>query len=502
MNHSMPAPEYLSLYTAAQVRELDRVAIEAGGISGATLMTRAGAAAWQLLQTAYPDARSLVVVCGTGNNGGDGYVVARLARQAGLQVLVLQLGDAGKIKGDALTARAVWLAAGGRVDAFDIRLLSGADVLVDALLGTGLERPLAGEWQAAVAALNAVACPVLAIDIPSGLHADTGALLGGAVKADRTLTFIGRKRGLYTGQGPEYAGQVSFDDLQVPAEVFSRVLSDIRLVTGIPLGKLARPRARTAHKGHHGHVLIIGGDHGMAGAVQLAGRAALRVGAGLVSFATRPEHAAAIAAACPELMGRGVATALDLKPLLARATIVVIGPGLGQSTWSLDLLSGALEASQPLVVDADALNLLAREPVKREDWVLTPHPAEAGRLLQAATAGIASDRFAAVRLLAERYGGVAVLKGAGTLVCTADQPLQLCAGGNPGMATAGMGDVLSGVIAGLAAQGLSLAQAAVAGVCVHNRAGDRAALQGERGMTAGDVIDELRPVMHMAGGAA
>jgi hydroxyethylthiazole kinase-like uncharacterized protein yjeF len=484
------------LYTAAQVRELDRIAIDEVGIPGYTLMSRAGAAAWEALRRDWPEARRIVVVCGTGNNGGDGYVLARLAREAHCRVTVLQLGDAGRIGGAALTAREAYVAAGGAVSAAEPARLAEAEVIVDALLGTGLERPLEGEWRATVEALNGAAAPVLAIDIPSGLHADTGAVLGAAVKADRTVTFIGRKQGLYTGDAADFTGAVAFSDLAVPASVYQRIPPPARLVTAPLLGKLARPRPRTAHKGAHGHVLVIGGDHGMTGAVRLAGEAALRVGAGLVSLATRVEHAAALSAACPELMSHGVGSARELFPLLARATVVAAGPGLGRSPWARSLLAAALESSLPLLVDADALNLLSREPLRRDDWVLTPHPGEAGRLLKLETAAVQQNRYAAVHALGDAYGGVVVLKGAGTLVYRAGAPIDVCAAGNPGMAAGGMGDVLSGVIAGLIAQGLDLARAATAGVCLHAMAGDRAAGTGERGMTARDVIGELRAVLN------
>jgi NAD(P)H-hydrate epimerase len=487
------------LYTAAQVRELDRVAIEEAGIPGYTLMSRAGEAAWKILRDYWPEPNLIVVVCGTGNNGGDGYVLARLALEAEYTVRVLQLGDPGRIKGDALTARDAWLAAGGHSTPFDAQALSGESIIVDAQLGTGLERPLEGAWRAAVEAINASLSPVLAIDIPTGLHADTGAVLGASVKADHTVTFIGRKQGLYTGQGPEVARSVILADLQVPAEVYRQVLPESQLVLQPPLGALNDPRPRSAHKGHHGHVLVVGGDHGMSGAVRLAGEAALGVGAGLVSLATRPDHAAFIAAACPELMSHGVGAARNLHALLERATVAVVGPGLGRSRWARELFSRLLETSLPLVVDADALNLLGRDPAKRDNWVLTPHPGEAGRLLGQPVRDIEADRFAAIRRLAANFGGVAVLKGAGSLVSTAGAPVAVCTAGNPGMACGGMGDVLSGVIAGLIAQGLALPQAATAGVCVHGLAGDRAAVDGERGMKASDVIAELRAVMQSGG---
>jgi hydroxyethylthiazole kinase-like uncharacterized protein yjeF len=483
----------LPLYTAEQVRELDRTAIEEAGIPGYTLMSRAGAVAWDTLRETWPEARRIVVLCGTGNNGGDGYVLARLALQAHSRVMVLQAGEAARIGGDALTAHDAYLAAGGEIQAIDLARLSDAEVIVDALFGTGLDRALEGEWLATVEAVNRAGVPVLSIDIPSGLHADSGAVLGVAVKANRTVTFIGRKQGLYTGQAAEYTGEITFSDLGAPTSLYERVTPSAHLLTAPPLGVLAAPRPRTAHKGANGHVLAIGGDHGMNGALRLAGEAALRTGAGLVSLATRTEHAAAISAACPELMSHGVESRRDLSRLLARATVVAIG--LGRSRWAQGLFAAVLESSLPLVVDADALNLLSREPLRRDGWVLTPHPGEAGRLLNQKTAGVQENRYAAVRALAETYGGVAVLKGAGTLVAHGGEPVAVCAAGNPGMATGGMGDVLSGVIAGLIAQGLEPPRAALAGVCLHARAGDRAAAHGERGMLARDVIDELRAVM-------
>ncbi|MGD2136842.1 MAG: NAD(P)H-hydrate dehydratase [Gammaproteobacteria bacterium] len=487
------------LFTAAQVRELDRIAIEESGIPGYTLMSRAGEAAWQLVNSQWHAAQSMTVFCGAGNNGGDGFVVARQALKAGWKVQVLQLGSTGMIKGDAATARTAYIDSGGEITAFDTAIENDADVLVDAMLGTGLERPLEGDWAHAVEKINHSPAPVLAMDIPTGLHADTGRVMGVTVRADHTVTFIGRKQGLYTGQGPEFSGKVSFHGLGVPEDVMQRVPPRSKLLGGPLLQVFTGPRPRTAHKGDHGHVLVIGGDTGMVGAARLAGEAALRTGAGLVSLATRAAHAGIIAASCPELMAHGVESVPDLKALLKRATVVAIGPGLGQSAWARSLLSAVLETSRPLVLDADALNLLAREPIGGNNWVLTPHPGEAARLLQQDTAAIQADRFTAVRALTDKYGGTAVLKGAGTLVHTADQPVAVCTAGNPGMATAGMGDVLSGVIAGLVAQGMTPAQAAVDGVCAHACAGDRAARDGERGLCARDVIAELRGVLNPAG---
>ena len=267
------------------------------------------------------------------------------------------------------------------------------------------------------------------------------------------------------------------------------------LLTDCMLHAWLPPRSRASHKGDYGHVLVVGGDHGMAGAVRLAGEAAARTGSGLVSIATCLVHAAAIAAARPELMCHGVECARDLRPLLQRASVVAIGPGLGQSAWARDMLAAVLQTHLPLVVDADALNLLAQEPTRRDDWILTPHPGEAARLLGITTEQIQADRLHAVQTLQQRYGGVCVLKGAGSLVC-APESIALCEVGNPGMASGGMGDVLTGIIAALLAQGLSLVDAACAGVYIHAKAGDRAAQDGERGLLASDLMPYLRPLVN------
>lgn len=480
------------LYRAEQVREFDRRAIEQHGIRGYTLMTRAAAAALQALRAQWPQAHRLCVLCGAGNNAGDGYVLARLAQQAGLDVVVGWLCDPAALRGAARQAADDAAAARVPIQPFTPELPGAADVIVDALLGTGLTRPLAGAWAAAVAAANTAAAPVLSLDIPSGLQADTGAILGEAIRAALTVTFIAPKPGLFTGAGPDCAGEVRLADLEVPAAVFAAMEpAAVRLTAADLPGWLPGPRTRGAHKGAFGHVLVVGGQPGMSGAARLAAEAAARVGAGLVSVATHPAHAALLNVGRPELMCRGVPTPADLAPLLARASVLAVGPGLGQDDWGRGLLDAALGTGLPCVLDADALNLLAAAPRRRDDWILTPHPGEAGRLLACTTAAVQADRPAAVRALQVRYGGVIVLKGAGTLVHDGRRTW-LVSAGNPGMASGGMGDVLTGAIAGLLAQGQAPAEAAVTGVLVHGLAGDTAAADGERGLLAGDLLDALR----------
>jgi len=484
----------VDLYRAADVRELDRIAIHEHGIPGFDLMSRAGLAAFSLLRAQWPAASRITIVCGTGNNGGDGYVVASLALQAGLQPQVWQVGDANRIQGDALTARCKALEEGVDIQPFNGVALQG-DVIVDALLSTGLSGDVRGDSARAIAAINACAVPVLAIDIPSGLCADTGSVLGDAVRAAATITFIGMKQGLLTGMAADHCGDLFYACLDVPDAVFAAVPVASRQVKQQHIARWLPPRPRHAHKGHHGHVLIIGGDHGMGGAAAMAAEAAGRVGAGLVTVVTRPEHVPAILARRPECM---VLATTDLGELLQRASVVVAGPGLGQGEWGQALLRQALASSLPLVLDADALNLLAQwhaqgDPlVWRGNWILTPHPGEAGRLLDCPTDKIQRDRFDSVRRLQTQYAAVAVLKGNGSLIAGPQGEVWLSATGNPGMASGGMGDVLSGVIGGLLAQGLTPVQAAAAGVWLHGNAADEAARAGERGLLATDLMAGLR----------
>ncbi len=485
-----------SLFLAAQVRELDRRAMDALAVTGAALMERAGVEAFARLRAHWPQARRLCVACGAGNNGGDGYVIARLAREAGLTVQLLQVGDAGRIQGDAATARDAWLAAGGSEETFAGHLPEAADLIVDAVMGTGLDRTLEGRWREAVAAINAHPAPVFAVDIPSGLAADTGAVLGAAVRADLTVTFIGLKLGLFTGAGPACRGALEFAGLGVPVDVVGQLTPAAQLLQPDDLKAWLPPRERTAHKGRFGHVLVIGGNHGMPGAVRLAGAAALRAGAGLVTVATRTQHVAAVVSGRPELMCRGVEDVADLEPLLARASVLVLGPGLGRDPWAQAMFARAVGAGLPTLLDADALSLSAESGLPGGDWILTPHPGEAGRLLGGSIESLEADRPRTVRQIAERYQATVVLKGAGSLVCDRAGTLSVCMAGNPGMASAGMGDVLSGVIAGLRAQGLDAYTAARAGVLAHALAADRAAASGERGLVASDVVAELRAVVN------
>jgi NAD(P)H-hydrate epimerase len=315
------------------------------------------------------------------------------------------------------------------------------------------------------------------------------------VRAALTIAFVGLKPGLYLGRGPEHAGRVVCDDLDIPAAAFGGSPGVLRRITEAQLRQALPRRARTAHKGDHGRVLVVAGGVGMPGAARLAGEAALRAGAGLVTLATAPGHAAALGAVRPELIAIPLEDPAGFPALAAAADVIAIGPGLGHSAWAESLIEAAFSSGAPLVVDADALNRLAAAPRRRERWCLTPHPGEAARLLGTTADAIQADRLGAVRELVGRFGGVGVLKGAGTLIAEREGAPYLCERGNPGMAIAGAGDVLTGVIAGIAAQqpdpGAALGLAAAVGVLVHASAGDLMARAVERGHLASDLIAQL-----------
>ena len=491
------------LYRAEQVRALDRVAIDSFNIPGIDLMENAGAATFRAMRESWPRAQHIAVFCGAGNNAGDGFVIARLAHEAELLVTVYMLADTSRLKGDAKLAYEKLQQTPVKMLTFDGTIDDSCDVIVDALLGTGLMGDVKDQWKLTIEAINHYKdysdCHLVAVDIPSGLHADTGSVLGAAVKADMTVTFIGLKQGLLTGQGPDYCGELVFDDLKVPPETYEPVDTSVERITKDEVFTLLRSRPRCAHKGSHGHVLVIGGNKGMIGAARMAGEAALRSGAGLVTVVTRPEHVNAIVSARPELMCHGVENKRQLKPLLHAATCIAIGPGLGQDAWAQELLSAVLETLQPIVMDADALNLLSREPVIRANWVLTPHPGEASRLLDMPTSEIQQDRFATVSALQSRYGGVVVLKGCGTLVCHEDQSISLCDAGNPGMAVGGMGDMLTGIMAACIAQSQQLNASANVSIYIHAKAADLAAAgRGERGLLASDLLPHIQKLVNPA----
>jgi len=479
------------VYTGTETRAFDRRAIEEFSIPGIRLMHRAGRAAFDALRSRWPVAGTVTVVCGSGNNAGDGYVIAGCAKDAGLAVQLVQVADPNRLAGDALEAYRF----------ADLRLVAGTpaddgwqvegDVIVDALLGTGAKGSVRAPYQDAIDRINAADKPVLAVDVPSGIDADTGGLLTERpVRADLTVTFVAAKLGLVTGDAVDYVGELQHDDLGVPAAVYDQ--PGVAVSRGDGLSALARPPG--AHKGDFGRLLVVGGETDMGGAALLAGESALRTGAGLVHVATRAANRPAIVARRPELMVRAAEAPEDIAELAGRASAIAVGPGLGRGDWGRGLLELAASAGKPLVVDADGLNIVAETGLDLPaGTVITPHPGEAARLLGKSTAWIQSHRPEAAAMLSQLSPGlIAVLKGAGTLTARKGTLRSVCLLGNAGMATAGSGDVLTGIVGALLARGIEPQQAAELGVWLHARAGDEARASRSGALIASDLVDALR----------
>ena len=477
------------LYLTADIRRIE------AHHNDAPLMERAGLAAAQLArELAATNGKPILIFAGPGNNGGDAFVVARYLKQWFFVVTVIFAGDVAKLPPDAAQAHARWLAAGGTtID--NVPDTRNCGLVVDGLFGIGLTRDLEGRYAQWIAAINDCNAPVLAIDIPSGLNADTGRIHACCVRATHTITFIGAKPGLLTLDGPDHCGEIVIDDLALS--------SGSEIAPGQVLGATPSlaPRLRNTHKGSHGSVGIIGGDSGMVGAALLAGRAAQKLGAGRVYVGLLAHDAPLLDAAQPELMLRAAGDVLKLDNL----SCVAIGPGLGQAPDAAFYVQCALECKLPLVIDADALNLIATvEKLKSllkqivTVKVLTPHPAEAARLLACSTRDVQVNRVAAATALAEQFNAHVVLKGAGSVCASPQQTWRINVSGNPSMASAGMGDVLTGIIAALLAQGVDAHRALHSAVWLHGAAADAcvAAGAGPAGLTASETIDAARQLMN------
>ncbi|MGR5239127.1 NAD(P)H-hydrate dehydratase [Vibrio alfacsensis] len=501
----------LKLYTAEQVKNGEVIAAQMAGVSMYSLMQRAGMAVYQRFLQSYPRARSVLVVCGSGNNGGDGYVFATLAKQAQLKVSVFQLGDPNLLKGDALRAFEDWQTVDGKNSSWDDwhTALLEADVIVDAMLGTGLSGEVRQDTRRYIEQINQIHCPVIAIDIPSGLSADTGAVLGDAIHADHTVTFIGVKQGLCTAQARDHVGELHFSGLGVNIE-FESIQEERALgINHQVISRLLPPPKAAAHKGDNGRVLCVGGNQGMPGAIRLCASAALRCGAGLTAAISHMDSLIPLQVSCPEVMSQGMTldslqeAENELTNRTRWADVLVFGPGFGMDDWAIQAYQTLSKQYKPKVVDADALNILAMltdrgelNIAQDELRIITPHPGEAARLLGISTSDVERNRYKAARQLQARYGGVVVLKGAGTLIHDGVR-MYVCLAGNPGMASGGMGDVLSGVIGALLAKGLPPVLAARLGVVIHSHAADLNARQyGEIGLLASDVVETLRQAIH------
>ena len=515
-------PKYIralpnKVYSAESVRFGEKQAASHAGIELYTLMQRAGGAAFELLKDRYPRLTHILVCCGKGNNGGDGYIVAANALQENISVTLWHVGDPNSLTGDAQRAKLMFLQLGGDIHAPGNQIPDDVDVIIDALLGTGLTGPPRPYYSHLIDRINQSSAPVIAIDIPSGVNANTGYVDHNAIEATHTITFIGIKSGLVTGSARQYVGELFFSGLQVN-HYFDNVTQAAGQLTSRQWLSYLRSRRKDAHKGSNGKVVVIGGDNGMSGAAFLASASALRTGAGLVATVSHADSVNVIRSLLPEAMVieatliESTATEVTLSDAvterLSWASVACIGVGLGRNDWSKTLFeqteSFFSDRHVPRVLDADALYWLSSQNHHGKfdgvgsSRILTPHPGEAATLLGVSTDTIEKDRYKASRQLVERYGGVVVLKGAGTLITNGEITV-ICHAGNPGMATGGMGDVLSGTIAGLLAQGYATFDAAVLGTLIHSLAGDDSANEcGSIGMMASDLLPYLRKTVNTA----
>ena len=497
------------IVSSEQVRAIEPKAAHLAGCTMFELMQRAGEAAFQVLMQEWPKAQNIIVVAGNGNNAGDGYVLANLAKQHGMSVSVVCQQPKRELNGDAKQAQSEWQQVQGETLEFTELDYAQFDVLVDALLGTGVSGKVKPDFQSIIRQINQTDIPVLSIDLPSGMEADTGQALPLCIKADVTVTFVATKPGLVSGIGKEFCGKLTFADLAVGTEFFSLAKHEAQLVDWPMLQPL---QARPVHgnKGSFGKLLCLGGNQGMAGAIRLSAESALRCGVGLVKVYCHESSSLGISAGRPEIM----LTHKDIEVALDWCSCIVVGPGLGQDDWAHQQFSRLLEYlkhhPKPLVIDADGLNLLAAmaDDANIQNilallpaLVLTPHPGEASRLLNCNIAKIENNRYLASKNIAQKYKSTCVLKGAGSIIQTdeAHQEPQywICKGGNAGMATAGMGDLLTGVIGAFLAQGFASQKATVYAVCAHAEAGDRVAIKyGQRGMIASDLLQPLRAIIN------
>lgn len=491
----------------AEARALDRAASERCGVPSVELMENAGRASAEAILGEYPSAKRVTVLAGRGNNGGDGYVVARYLAAAGRRVRVLSTAEPAAATGDALTNVERYRSEGGVLEtlaegslgALD-DALRATDVVVDALYGIGLARALEGVDRAVVERLNASSIPVVALDLPSGLDADRGVPLGIAVRARTTLTFAHDKRGLCTPLGAEHAGRVRVLDIGIPSELSAEARFGAALLEAADAASAVIARTRSSHKGSSGRVLVVAGSPGKVGAALLVAHAALRTGAGLVTIGTHPDAAAAVDGRVLEAMTVHVDREdpeSSLARLLEQAHAVVVGPGLGFDGVAARLVTHlTLRFAGKVVVDADALSAYAGRAGElagsRGRLVLTPHPGEMSRLLGRTVAEVEADRFGAVERAVEATRAVVLLKGSPTLIGAPGEPVAVCPTGHPVLATGGAGDVLSGCIGALLA-GAEPYRAACAAAFVHGRAAAGLALRRgvDRGVLAHEIADEV-----------
>ena len=480
-----------NLYNRQQVYQLDQLTMLEDGQSSKQLMGKAAMAVWSAIQRRWPAIEHVVIFAGCGNNGGDAFAVARLVKKSGIDVELIAVGDLSQQSAESRSFRESWEQGGGITQQWTGKC-PDCDLIIDGLLGIGLSRDLDTGWSSMLGKINSKEAVRVSVDIPSGVNADTGMAMPVAIQADLTVTFIGQKIGLFLADGPDYCGKVVFDDLGLSTASADKQPVKYQLLERHNV-KLPSLRKNNSYKNQYGHVVVFGGGPGMSGATRLTGFAALRSGAGLVSLCVHPDNVIAAASDHAELM---VSDWNALDSMVALASIIVVGPGLGDSSQAKNLLQKLSVTDKPIVVDADALQPWFLNDLRSEHCVITPHPGEAARLLECTTDQIQQDRVSAILKLNEQWPFVSVLKGSGSLVGEQHKMLKLCVHGHAGMATAGMGDVLSGLVAGYLAQGLNALDATQTAVLVHALAAEYYANKHDSSsVIASDVIDRVSRVV-------
>ncbi len=489
--YSTNLPQYA--YTAQQVQQNEAIAAKENNVAMFQLMQNAGAAVFSVLYDKFPLCSKVLVIAGKGNNAGDGYILAKLALAEGMLVTVFNAFPPSLLKGDAKTAFENYISSGGTiVETLDF---STCDIVIDALLGTGIRGVLTPDLNDIIASVNDQNLPILSIDVPSGLNATSGEVLSNVIEATCTVTFIALKQGLLSGVAKSFTGTLYFAGLGIAEQFASLVKHSTHYYSEKYLLSTLPKRAPHAYKNQLGHVLCIGGGKGMAGAIRLASEACLRSGTGLVSVATHPDNVTAVIQGRYELMVHGVDSPDELKPLIEKATVILIGPGLGLTTWSKMMWHTVMQFPDKLtVIDADALTLLAIEGEKVTNSVITPHNGEARRLLRNDNINIENHRFDSLKNIQKLYQATVVLKGPGSLIFDGEN-LNINRSGCNALASAGMGDVLSGIIAALLAQGLNKFDAANLAVYIHGLAAENMAIAGGNGLLASDLFSEIRRLL-------
>ncbi len=474
------------LYDTETIYRMDRAAVETDGLAEIELMRRAGQRVWREITSRWPRVSCITVFAGSGNNGGDAYVVALAASAQGVEVQLISQGDLANQSDTSAHFRELWQRSKAEILPWNQQDIEG-ELIVDGLLGIGLARELDADWQRLIHAINQNPVVRVAIDIPSGLNANTGMAQPCAVNADLTVTFIGAKTGQFLADGPDTCGELVFDDLGVSSRIAGDATPALVVLEQNNI-KLPAKRKRNSHKNEFGHLLVVGGDKGMSGAASLAALAALRTGAGLVSVLVHPDCVHSLST-IPELMVQSW-DHIDAK--LEQATVVLVGPGLGVSKAAKNCLKKIAATDKPLLVDASALDAGFLQTLRSDRVVITPHPGEAASLLSTGSTEIQAHRLRASQQLVERFAMVTVLKGSGSIIQQPDSIPAINIRGNPGMASAGMGDVLSGMIAALLGQGLTPFEAAKTAVLIHALgAEDYASDNDEIGLIASDIVQRI-----------